>query len=60
MTDKQLDISRVPVKDTRFVWLSYIVDSFDLLVISKEQSKEIFGGWYKPWKSYKGIPIKVK
>lgn len=57
---KILDISKVPVDHVRLAWLTHVVDGFDLILISKEQSKEIFGGWgSKPWELYRDIPIKV-
>lgn len=55
---KKLDISRVPVNEVKFSWLTHVVDGYGAILISKEQVKEIFGG-NSPWLSYKGIPLEL-
>lgn len=68
---KQLDLTKIPEHQLYLGWLSIIVKQIKPkeILISKEQSKGIFSfGTYEDfkvspeltWKSYQGIPMKVK
>ena len=61
MKQRSLDLRRVPIMFIRFAWLTHLVEDFDEVIISKEQSYAIFSGnSSKPWSAYKGIPLKIK
>ena len=59
---KILDISIVPVENVLFVWLSRICESnkIDVIIISKEQSNDIFSSGLGKWTHYRDIVLKIK
>lgn len=54
---KTLNISKVPAEVVRLAWLSFLMEDYDVLAMTKRQLGYLSHGI--PWTTYRGKPIKI-
>lgn len=52
-----LNITKVPTESVALAWLSFIIDQFDLLVMTESQMHHMSPS--KSWTVLRGVPIQI-
>lgn len=55
--NKQLNITKVPTEAVALSWLSFIINQFDLLIMTEDQMHHLSPT--KEWSDLRGIPIQI-